>query len=226
MKKILLFTASLVVAASAFAQGTVQFNNIVTASQLRFPIYDVEVGNPIAEKHGNTSTGQPAGAQTYSGALLAGTGYTVELWGIVGSLATNTPATSNALTRLAGTSFRTGTAAGFINTALLPGGAPGVAVPGAPLGGAPANGTFQIRAWNNVGGTIANWANALALPAVARGASEIVNAGPLGGTGSPAATDPALNGMTSFNLHIVPEPSAIALGVLGLGTLMFLRRRK
>jgi len=222
MKKILLFTASLVVAASAFAQGTVQFNNIVTASQLRFPIYDVEPLAPTAEKHGNTPTGLPAQSQTYNGALLAGTGYTVELWGLVGS-----GNTSNSLTRLAGTSFRTGTAAGFINTALLPGGAPGVAVPNAPLGlPTQSSGTFQIRAWNNVGGTIGTWAAALALPAVSRGASEIVSVGPLGGTGQPAATDPALVGMTSFNLHIVPEPSAIALGVLGLGTLMFLRRRK
>jgi len=223
MKKILLFTASLVVAASAFAQGTVQFNNIVSASSLRFPIYNIDPASPTLEKHGNTTTGQPAGVQTYgTAALLEGTGFTVELWGLVG-----TGNSSNSLARLAGTSFRTGPAAGFINTALLPGGSSLVAVPGAPIGtAATPSGTFQIRAWNNVGGTIGNWAAALALPAVARGASEIVNAGPLGGTGIPANTDPVLAGMTSFNLHIVPEPSAIALGVLGLGTLMFLRRRK
>jgi len=222
MKKILLFTASLAVAASAFAQGTVQFNNLVTASSLRFQIYDVEPGNPLVSKHGNTSTGQPAGAQTYGGLPLSGTGFTVELWGLVG-----TGNTSNSLTRLAGTSFRTGTAAGFINTALLPGGSSLVPVPGAPVGTAtPSSGTFQIRAWNNLGGTVGNWAAVLGNPLVPRGATEIVNAGPLGGTGSPPATDPVLAGMTSFNLAIVPEPSAIALGVLGLGTLMFLRRRK
>lgn len=222
MKKILLFTASLVVAASAFAQGTVQFNNLVTASSLRFQIYDVEPGNPTLGKHGNTSTGQPAGAQTYGGLPLSGTGYTVELWGLVG-----TGNASNTLTRLAGTSFRTGTAAGFINTALLPGGSSLVPVPNAPIGTAvQSSGTFQIRAWNNALGAVTSWAQAVGNPATPRGASEIVTAGPLGGTGNPPAADPVLAGMTSFNLAIVPEPSAIALGVLGLGTLMFLRRRK
>jgi len=221
MKKILLFTASLVIVTSAFAQGTVQFNNVVTASGLRFPIYDIEPGSPLTEKHGNTSTGLPAMSQTYGGALLQGTGFTVELWGIVNT------GTSNTLSRLAGTSFRTGTAAGFINTALLPGGSSLIGVPGAPIGtAATPSGTFQIRAWNNLAGTIGTWALVLAAPAVPRGYSEVVTVGPLGGTGTPANTDPVLTGMTSFNLHPVPEPSAIALGVLGLGTLMFLRRRK
>jgi hypothetical protein len=222
MKKVLLFTASLVVAVSAFAQGTVQFNNAVAAAQLQFRVYDFDPANPLLAKHGNTSAQLPAGSQTYGGALLAGTGFTVELWGVAGG-----GAAVDTLQRLAGTTFRTGSAAGVFNTAALPGATSLVPVPNAPQGTPTATvGTFQVRAWNNLGGTVTSWAAVLGNPGVARGLSEVITSAPLGGTGQPAATDPVLAGMTSFNIAPIPEPSAIALGVLGLGTLMFLRRRK
>jgi hypothetical protein len=53
--------------------------------------------------------------------------------------------------------------------------------------------------------------------------------GSLGGpvAGSPPALPPDLGpNFQSFNLVVVPEPSTIALGVLGLGALAMMRRRK
>ena len=216
MKKTLIFASSMMAAFSAFSQGTINFNNFLGATTLRAPIFDVEPGNPTVSKQGNPSTGAfPVGTTTYGGALLTGTQFTVQLWGKVGA---SVP--ENQLELLATTTFRTGTGAGLVNALA------NTIVPNAPLDGTSYKGTFQIRAWNNTGG-IANWAAATSNPIVPRGVSNLVSpAGDLGGTGTPPAATPTLVGLVGFNLYIVPEPSSIALGVLGLGTLMFLRRRK
>jgi hypothetical protein len=44
--------------------------------------------------------------------------------------------------------------------------------------------------------------------------------------GMPTPTLPASLGLTSFQMVVVPEPSVIALGALGAGALLLLRRRK
>jgi len=212
MKTTLILAASLFVAVGAFGQGTINFVN--TFGGGKAPIYDVEPLTPTVSKTGNTAAGLPAGTTTYGGALLAGTGFTAELWGHAGAAGQ----AESALTALAGSQapFRTGSAAGFINPVQ-------VVVPGAPIGGAsPIGGTFQMRVWNNAGGTLTTYAAALS-----KGKSGLIDVGALGGTGTPAATDPNLIGLQSFSLAVtVPEPSSIALGVIGLGSLMFLRRRK
>jgi len=216
MKKILLFSISLVVAVGAFAQGTINFNNNVTGS-LKAPIFDVEPGNPTLKKTGNRSDGNPVGSQTYGGAALSGTGYVAELWGAAGA---NAP--EGTLTKLASSTFRTGTGAGILFGNLS------VMVPGATIDGADKKGTFQLRAWNvGLSGALATWNDVMNSATIPHGSSDVFSPpANLGGTGTPPATTPNLTGLTSFNLYVVPEPSAIALGVLGLGTLMFLRRRK
>jgi hypothetical protein len=218
MKKILLFSLSLVVAVGAFAQGTINFNNAAGLG-LVARIFDVSPEAPTTQIRGNPSDGAPAGSTVYTGARLSGTGFVAELWGIVGA---GRP--EGELQRLASGAFRTGTAAGIIagNLALPVPNTPTVAQGGPDAGHV---GTFQIRAWNAaLAGPGATWASVVNSP-IPHGSSVLVTSGTLGGTGSPPATTPNLVGLTSFNLT-VPEPSAIALGVLGLGTLMFLRRRK
>jgi hypothetical protein len=116
------------------------------------------------------------------------------------------------------------------NGGLLPGyfsGANPFQLPAPYAAGTPIN--FQIRAWSVAGG--ANWNTALAASAVdplniALGVSAI-------GTVTPGSTPPApLFGTTPGLLtsgHLmapIPEPSTIALGLLGLGTLLVFRRRK
>jgi hypothetical protein len=81
--------------------------------------------------------------------------------------------------------------------------------------------TFQVRAWDTTAGS---YENAVAQNAL-RGASASFTIAQLGGTpagGAPIPT-PSLNGLTAFTL--VPEPSTIALGVLGAAALLYRRRK-
>lgn len=223
MKRFLSFTATLLCATSAFAQGTVFFNNKV-GTILRAPFYGCDPVHPFEEKHGNTADGIPAGTQVYGGAPLAGTGFTVQLWGKVGA---GVPFDS--LELLATTTFRTGAAAGFVNTASLPGGSSDISVPNAPLTGTPLNGTFQIRVWDNLGGSVTTWDQVIGNPGVVRGFTEVVTAGPLGGTGTPPATSAILIGITSFELFsstCIPEPSSVALALCSASAVFLLRRRR
>ena len=144
MKKTLLTIGLVGAVASAFAQGTVVFNNIVTGV-VRAPVYGLEVSDVSLAKTGNTANGTPTGAQVYTGALLVGSGYSAQLFaapgaGIAESLlvAASSPAST----------FRTGSAAGFFagSTATLA---------GVPKDAAVA--TLQLRVWDNLSGTIASW---------------------------------------------------------------------
>jgi hypothetical protein len=138
---------------------------------------------------------------------LAGTGYTAELWAAPGADA----AVDSLVAATPQTTFRTGAAAGFITatTAVLTG------VPkDAPVA------TLQLRAWDNMGGTVTTWADASGK--VPSGMSALFNVNAIGGDLNPSAN---LVGLTSFSLVPVPEPSTFAL--LGLGALgMMIFRRK
>ncbi len=225
MKKQLLFAAPLMVAVGAFAQGTVNFQNRVPGSltgpqgSIQAPVYGVQPGDIGREIHGQSAAGIPAGTTVYGGALLNGTGFTAQLWGGPGTQ--NDPALLQLCTTPAGTAtttFRTGTTTiGYI-TAL----ADAPTVPGAPAGtGSRPN--LQVRAWDNQNGTVTSWAQVMNNQTIPHGDSGIFQPGfDLGGG---TVLPPNLIGMTSFNLHAVPEPSLIALGALGLGALL-LRRRK
>lgn len=80
---------------------------------------------------------------------------------------------------------------------------------------------FQVKAWEASGG--ATYDAALAA-GKKTGFSTVFQIGvDTGGVGSPATPPAALIGLTSFSL--VPEPSTIALGVLGALALL-IRRRK
>jgi len=146
--------------------------------------------------------------------LLNGTGYSAELWigASAGSLA---PATVNGTGAAVITTFRSGAAAGYftsLNDVAVSGFAAGSSV------------SIQIRAWNNNGGSITTWASA-----TEKGQSTIATV-TLGGAGSPPSVAPSLfaigGSAGAINFSLAPEPSTIALGVLGMAGLVFIRRRK
>jgi hypothetical protein len=217
MKLTTLVAINLFAVSAAFGQSTVNFQNNITGS-LRAQVYGTDAANQRLT--GNSAAGIPAGTTVYGGALLAGTGFTAELWGAGGANVSEA-----VLLPIAKTYFRTGSAAGLIDAAGLVGGQTAVVVPNAPIDAAGTKGTFQLRAWDNNGGTITTWALALA-GGHGFGKSTVFSPpNDLGLSGTPPASPPNLTGLTSFNLTIVPEPGVIALSVLGLGALL-LRRRK
>jgi hypothetical protein len=227
MKKNLLVAALLVSAVSAFAQGTVTFNNRATAglpAPVVAPIYGVDPNCPTCEKHGNTATGAiqpaPAGTQTYGGQLISGTGFTAAIWGVN----VNQPDTALAgdTTPIATAAFRNaGTTASLLG--FWTGSSP--AVPGVVGGGAD-RAKFIIRVWDNRGGTVTTWQQVLADNNIPRGDSGIIRLDAALGL-APSIPAPNMVGLESFQLFtVVPEPSVIALGVLGAGCLFLLRRRK
>jgi hypothetical protein len=207
MKKLLIIALALTSAAGAYAQGTIQFVN--NGAGLKAPVYGINSGNPTEALQGNTSTGTPAGSTVYAGGGLVGTGFSAQLWGsaVGGSLQPLLDTAGNSLIL----TFRTtgGSAAGIMiaNPTGLAAAVPGVAENGTA--------SIQLRAWDNSTGS--TWATA-----TTRGQSAIFSSAPLGGT----VTQPPLpTGLTSFNIATVPEPSTIALGVMGISALL-IRRRK
>ena len=133
----------------------------------------------------------------------AGAGITAQLY-LVGAGGVLTPLTPT-------TTFRTTSAAAaffvteinpFVITGILPG----------------QSATVRMRAWETPAGSYE--------AAVLRGESNDVVIPQLGGTpaggGAPIPT-PSLNGLQAFAL--VPEPSTMALGILGAAALLFRRRK-
>ena len=161
----------------------------------------------------NVGPGLNAGIKDSTGTLIpAGSAFTAEL--LAGTTAANVGALTPAI----------------MTTTWVGNGWFGVGQPEKVLQGfAPGATPFlQVRAWDNAGGTITSYAAAVAGGKQA-GASTIWQLAATGGLGnpgaSPAVPGPALLGMQPFQLSIVPEPSTIALGLLGAAAL-FLRRRK
>jgi hypothetical protein len=234
MKKILLVSAALMLAHGAFSQGTIVFNNRAGSSTTAAPgfviapIYGPENNDRTSavSKSGNTSTGNPMGSQTYTGSplfagYLGGT-WTATLWGLESSAVTGAKDANN-LVLISTTTFRTTTSGNFAGTINQP--TTAAAVPGVVSGSD--RGTFQMRVWDTQGGAIATWDQVLQNPNVMRGVSDIFTVPfSLGGTLSPPNTAPFLQGLQSFNVSVVPEPSTIALGIIGTGCLFLLRRRK
>lgn len=116
--------------------------------------------------------------------------------------------------------FGTGATAGFILSAVG-------TVTGIPGGAA---GSFQLRAWEAVLG--ATWEAALAAApgntAAVLGKSRVIQVTTGNPTGTPPTTPASLGGatgLTGFAISPIPEPSVIALGLIGLGVLAWRRRK-
>ena len=98
-----------------------------------------------------------------------------------------------------------------------------VAVPGVAAGG---TATIRLDVWyDGAGGLFANYAAAVA-SAAGRTASVTFQNGVSNPGGAPPVPAPNLTGMPSINLvGTVPEPSTIALGAIGLASMLIFRRR-
>ena len=194
---------------SVTAQGTVNFANRVLGKVIA-PVFGIEpcpcASTPIT---GNNINGVPPGCRVYNGAPVAGTGYTAALYaGPLGSAA-------DQLVFVAATGFRDASGAGFFvgREVAVPGIAPGERA------------TFQVRAWDNRGGSLTSWQQVVAAGDVPRGVSALFSpAAPLGGLGTNGEMHATvnLNGLTSFNLTAPaeigcaplcrPASQAVALG--------------
>jgi len=221
MKKTLLTALLVAGAASAFGQGAITWGN--NPSGFRAPVYQPDPGNPGVSTVGQSSIGTPTGSTVYAGPLIGASGlggsYTFAFFAGTSGQA------SNQLTLLASTTFRTATGNG-VPAGLVVGGT--VTVPGAAAGD---TSHFQIRVWNNQGGTITTWAAAEAAwlaGLTAAGVSPVLTSAQLGGidSNSNVVATPTDSGWTSFSVTTVPEPATLTLAGLGAAALMIFRRRK
>ena len=199
-------------AVSVLAQGQLNYSIRVTGSIVAH-VYGYVPGEDF--KSGNTASETPAGSQTYMGSPLQGSGFSAQLFAANGA---SQP--EGSLTAVAGslTPFRTGaTLGGTIATSTL-------TVPQVPVGG---TGTFQLRVWDNLGGTLTSWAQAEPLwlnGTIAAGKSILYNVAALNVN---ADSPPNMLGFRSFNIQGgIPEPSTFLLGGLGAAAWLILRHRK
>lgn len=184
MKKTLIAVACLVGSLSAFGQGYLAFANLGAG-----------VNSPF---------------HTDTGAVLAGSGYSVEM--LVGATAA---AATDSLTPLFTGNFSSGFFNGGSRT-----------VPAADIDGTGKT-WVVIRAWSNAGGTITSYNQATGTAGALYGTTTAFQVTPQVSAQVPAnplAGMPLIN--TTGNLvAAVPEPSVLALGALGIAAL-FIRRRK
>lgn len=215
MKKLVLTALAMACAVGVFAQGTVIFNNRVVGTVVTH-VYLPLASNPSLSTVGNGAGDTPAGTVNWSSYTPVGSAsYLAQLLAANGA---NQAESSLVAASSPATTFRTGAAAGFINTSTA-------TLTGVP-GDSPAA-TLEMVAWDNSSGNYPTWALAsVAWQAglIAAGKSGAFNVTAIGGTLNPA---PTLNNLQSFNLtSTVPEPSSFALAGLGAAALLIFRRRK
>jgi len=241
MKKTLIISTLLAAGAvGALAQGTIIFSD--QASGFKIHIYQPQTQNPTVEVTGNAANDLPAGSTVYDttvnqaaggpvGGASTGTGLgngnniTVQLYAAPGNVVSGGLAGLSPVSQYIDTAFTTAGGTGLFKTPTISGdpGIPNTGTdttdPGAGLGA-----TVSLVAWFNAGGTITSFANA-----TTKGFSPLVYIATLGGYTAPGGTGPGPSapptGVTSFSLTSVPEPSTIALGVIGAAGFLFRRRK-
>jgi hypothetical protein len=252
MKKITIIGLLSLAAAGAYAQGTVDFAN--NGGGVVSHIWSPDPTTPSVQTTGNTATDTPAGVATYNGVKIGGSqgtdsggtinysfgnNFTVQLYA-------NAAGTGKALSSLVpvtsyiSTMATTGGAAnaGFIVAHNL---SPDPGIPNPNADADALNGTLDNRAtcalacWYNAGGTITSLAAASAA-GVPYGESAAFNVTGLGEpssimtdyNGSPTGATQAafMSNLKSFDLTATPEPSTIALGVMGACAFLARRRNK
>jgi hypothetical protein len=226
MQKSLTIISLLAGAVGVYAQGQIHFDDYVPVAgdQFIIQVWQVQPGN--AQVFGNSAADEPAGTQTYSGVAVGGTAtgsgptgygngnnYSIELYAAPTTTGVVQPSASLVAVPGALTTFNT---TGFPG-AWDAGGGVVVTVPNVAVGGL---GTFQLQAWYNGGGTLSYAQAAAAGDPYGSSLAENIT------LGSAIAAPVSLNPITSFSLTTVPEPSTIALGVIGASAFLMRLRRK
>jgi len=230
MKKALTVMALLAGAASVYSQGLVSMSDYGTPFNIQVFNQQSLAASTVPVSYGgytgNEEMGQSAnpnlytaGSTVYAAGSALGTGYDVELLAAPGA---SQPFSSLVPTAPVITTWYE--AAGGNPTASYNGmwqSAVNATISGAAIG---TTATVAIAAWNNEGGTV----NTLAAAQAAGdpwGVSSAANTSSLGGAGG--GFPPNLpTSILSFSLATVPEPSTIALGVIGASTFLLRLRRK
>jgi hypothetical protein len=208
MKRLILTAFVATLAVNGFGQGAIDVGNNFGSTVFRAPIYGPEVGDPTRSISGQPGTPAfPTGTTVYTGPRLTGTGFVFGFYASTTGITTD----AGALSLIGTLGFGSAGTAGFVATTTM--NVPGVAA-GNPT-------TWQIRVWDLSSGPTWDLATI-------RGASALVNSGPLGGVtpGGPVTSPATSAGWTSFNIYVVPEPSTFVLAGLGAAALLIFRRRK
>jgi hypothetical protein len=221
MKKLLALGLLSTLAASAFGQGQVNFQNratTATPNAVISPIYLGSVGGTLLSGTDTQFHAALLGAATALGLAPANIGHGSRTNGTAGADSMGTlPMLASPSTAATWVTFRTGTLAGFL----------AVGTDSARDAVAPYNSTalFQVVAWSGGYNTWAQAYNAWlsGTPGVLIGASNPLT---LPVTSSATALDvPTLQGLESFAIVPAPEPTTFALAGLGAAALMIFRRR-
>jgi hypothetical protein len=214
-------------AVAVHAQGTVSLANYLNLNTYIYVSYKPTAGPAVLL--GGSSTGPAPTLANYAAETGNGNDWTVALYGAPGAGASQGSMVLLAQT-IGGSNYATATFAGGGSTGDPKAGTWLTGVYGTIVGtAAPGNGapvSVQLAAWYNDGGTITSLAQAQA-DLVPWGESAIVNdtAGGPNATG-PAATAANLPAIPNFDVSTVPEPSTIALGVMGASAFLMRLRRK
>lgn len=214
MKKLAITMTLLAGATAAYSQGVINWSDYAPASG-GLPEFSITVFGPGTGGPGNTSSDNPPGTTVYSGAALNGSG-TIGLY-----VDTSAAAVQNDIltgTPIATSGFNSGLAGNWDFSGSLP----ATAGAGLPSGTSVFVG---LAAWS---GSFASYQAAEAAGTGDTGYVVSTGESPLGGAGTPPATAGTLAGigLTSFAINPVPEPSTIALGVIGASTFLMRLRRK
>jgi len=227
MKKTITLMTLLAGAVGAYSQGIVNFADYSGQLQQQFFQYNASDATHTAVTYGTytvmeqvgssaAANASPQGTTVYNGAPLSGTGYDAQVYAGAGggdSLASLTAVGTSPL------HFQTvGAALGYIkgtSTITLP---------------TPMTGTISlaIAVWNNGAGAYTTLAAAQA----ANAANTAVGQWGFSSVGSMSVNNlsptpiPANSGIEGASLGVAtPEPSTIALGVMGASALLFRRRK-
>jgi hypothetical protein len=235
MKKTLIAAGILAGAVGAYAQGSLNWSDAQTGFTIS--ILSPNIATPTVEESGESSFDTPVGSSTYTGGWIgnttgspgAGIGATPAN-GYLGINYQNAGGFEMGLyvdTTLANltTDIKTGNPA--LTTSLLGGGDAGLYNTGAPIYvSGLAVGTpvwVGLAAWYSGGGAT-SYASAIADSTVEGFVVSTATQSLGGGSGAPAGI--AGIGLTSFSLASTPEPSTIALGVIGASAFLMRLRRK